>query len=349
MRRLLFQGLRRGADGKLVSLRKALLLFVISLIVGTLGFSLIEDYSFGDALYMAIITISTVGFEEVKPLTTNGQIFASLYIIFNIGVFAYTISAFSVYVVHGEIFKTIKIQKMERKIRALKDHIIICGHGKYGKEVRNYFLLHNMDIVIIDMKEKTFEGESDSLLYIVEDCTKDEVLIQAGVKRARSIITVLPDDTENLYTVMASRALNPGINIISRAVHDRAIDKLKLGGANHVIMPTQIGGYFMATLESKPNAVEFFSYLTNETLSDIRYAEIRFKEFPSQCIGKSIKDLKIRSVTGVNILAVMSEQGKYDVNPAPGTVITEDTNFIILGTQEQINAFHKFVKDYKAA
>jgi voltage-gated potassium channel len=348
MRTLLLQSLKGRSSGKFVSLRKALLLFVISLVVGTFGFTLIEDYPIGDALYMAIITISTVGFEEVKPLSSNGQIFASFYIIFNIGVFAYSISAFSVYVVHGEIFKTIKIQKMERKIRALKDHIIICGHGKYGKEVRNYFLLHKMDIVIIDLDQKTFEDESDSLLYIVDDTTKDDVLIQAGIEHARSIITVLPDDTENLYTVMAARALNPNINIISRAVHDRAIAKLKLGGANHVIMPTQIGGYFMATLESKPNAVEFFSYLTNETLSDIRYAEIRFKDFANECIGKSIKNLKIRSVTGVNILATMSEEGKYNVNPDPKTVITEDTNFIILGTEDQINAFHNYVKSYKA-
>jgi len=335
-----------GGKNSLVSLPKALLLFVISLVVGTTGFILIEGYSIHDACYMAIITISTVGFEEVKPLTTNGQIFASFYIIFNIGVFAYTISAFSVYIIHGEIFKTIKLQKMERKIRELKDHIIICGHGKYGREVQNYFQTHNKDFVIIDHDQSSFDGEDPSLLYIVDDTTKDEVLIQAGIKRARSIITALPDDTENLYTVMAARALNPNINIISRAVHDRAIDKLKLGGANHVIIPTQIGGYFMATLESKPNAVEFFSILTNETLSSIRYAEICFKDLNNNIIGKSIKDLNVRSVTGVNILAVMSEEGKYDVNPDPSTILTEETNFIVLGTQSQIDNFTEFVKNY---
>lgn len=250
----------------MMSLRTAILVFFAQIMIGVIGFMLVEDFSLREALYMSVITISTVGFSEVRPLSSNGQLFTSILILFNIATFTYLAAVASYFVIQGKFFKQIQQSFMDRQISKLKDHVILCGFGKYGKEVAAHFHDHNIPFVVIDIKEqKNNQLLGDNILFICDDATHDEALQKAGITRAKAIICALPDDTDNVFIVISAKNLNPSLNIISRAKEHKTQKKLHMVGANHVIMPEQIGGFYMATLVSKPGAVEFFHLLPEIT------------------------------------------------------------------------------------
>ncbi len=326
------------APNNFLSLRIALLLMAFNVFVGISGFMWIESYSLREAFYMTIITISTVGYAEVQPLDANGQLFVSLLIIFNIAVYAYLISAFTNFIITGKVFTNMKEKTIAKKIQKLQDHVILCGYGKHGREVAHNLINHKIPLVVIEKEEtKTDDLIIDkNHLFIVDDATHDDALIRAGVTRAKAIITALPDDTENLFTVLSARQLSKNIKIISRAFDPRSEKKLKMAGANHVIMPEQIGGYYMATLVNKPGAIDFFSFITNEYASDIGFEVITYDDMPESCKDKRILDLHIRKHTGTNIIGYKDINGKYIVNPGPETVIDKGCSLIVLGSEQQL-------------
>lgn len=193
-----------------------------------------ENYSLLEAVYMVVITISTVGYEEVRPLSSDGQLFASLFITLNIGIFAYVLSVFSYYVISGEAFRQAHFALIGKKIGQLKDHVIICGYGRYGREVTQHFQHHNIPFVVVERDAavvETIQQSSEKILYIQDDATKDEALQAAGIEHARALIAALPDDSENLFVVLTARQLNHKVNIISRASAQRSVRKLELAGA----------------------------------------------------------------------------------------------------------------------
>jgi voltage-gated potassium channel len=314
----------------------------MTLMIGCVGFKIIEDLNWVDAFYMTMITFSTVGFETVHELSREGKIFTSIIIVLNIASFAYAISVFSYYFIEGKFFHNMKINIMNSKISGLSDHIIVCGMGRYGEEIIRHFMLHQMKVVVIEISEEKIQelqSEFRNLLCIKEDATHDDVLLQAGITRASSIITALPDDSDNVFTVLSARQLNPNIKIISRAYETKSIRKLKLAGADHVIMPEHIGGFYMATLVSKPDAVEFFSFITNESTSDIGFEEVGFDDLPEEFRYKTIRENKLRELSGANVIGFKDENGNYRANPDPDTPFTPNTSFIILGNKKQLSKF----------
>jgi voltage-gated potassium channel len=336
--------------GSYLNFRFALILLAGALSFGVAGFVFLEGYSFREAFYMTIITISTVGYTEVRPLSPNGQIFVSILIIFYIGVFSYVVSAFTFYVIQGEFFKQIHLNFLAKRIKELKNHIIICGYGKYGKEIAAHFLAHHMPFVVIERDQEEVEaiqkGEA-RIVYIQDDATHDEALIKAGIEHARSLISALPDDTENVFTVLTARQLNPRINIISRARDPRSQRKLLRAGANHVVMPEQIGGFYMATLVAKPGAVEFFSFITNHYGSDIDFEEIHYEQLPGSCQGRTIRDLAIRKATGANIIGFKKANGEFIVNPGPDVIMEPGSSFILMGNSEHLQSMHDYLNHYE--
>ena len=333
-----------------MNIRIAIGLLLIEIVFGVMGFIAIEGFTLSEAFYMVVITISTVGYTEVHPLSESGQLFATVFIIINIGIFTYLLAVFSYYIIQGEIFKSMHSNMIKRQISELKDHIILCGYGKYGKEISTHFLKHKLPFVVIDIDPEEIEElqkGQDNILYIHDDATHDEVLIEAGIDRAKSIISALPDDSENVFTVLTARQLNKKINIISRALDPKSQKKLLLAGANHVVMPEQIGGFYMATLVNQPGAVEFFSFITDEYRSDIGFEEITFEELPSTCHGKSIRELRIRKETGANIIGYHAANGIYMVNPPPETRLEPGASFILLGNERQLAALKDFLENYK--
>jgi voltage-gated potassium channel len=337
-------------SGSYLSIRTALILFLLAIVFGTIGFTILEGYSLLDGFFMAVITISTVGYEEVKPFSEAGKFFASIYILLNIAVFSYAISAFTAFVIKGEIFKTMHLNLINKKIEELEDHVILCGYGRHGTEVAHHFSKHGIPFVIIESdhdKIIKIRESKDKILYIEGDATHDDLLVKAGIDRAKSLVSVLPDDTENLYTVLTARQLNKDIDIISRAVVSKSQDKLKLAGANHVIMPELIGGFYMASLVTKPGTVDFFSFITNEFESDMTFEVLEYGKVPALCKDKSIRELDIRHETGVNIIGQQKEDGKFIVNPNPDVKLTPGTSFIVLGSMDQIKNLKEYLKSYK--
>lgn len=333
----------------LLSLRAALLLLGLDLLLGIVGYRVVEGFGMIDAIYMTIITLSTVGYTEVQPLSAWGQLFTSVFILINIGLFAYLLAVFSYYVIEGKIFKSMHLNVIKNSIDKLEGHVVLCGYGRYGKEAALHFSKHQIPFVIIDNDAQEIENiqkSEERLLYLEDDATHDEALLAAGIKRARAIICALPDDSENLFIVLTARQLNVGMAIISRAKDPRSQKKLLLAGANHVVMPEQIGGFYMATLVSKPSAVEFFSFITNEARSDIGFEEISFDRLPPSCRSKSIRDLHLRRATGANIIGFRHADGHYEVNPGPDTVLGPGTSFIVLGSREQLKALLHFFEHY---
>lgn len=319
------------------------LLFV--LLLGIIGFMALENYTLVEAFYMTVITISTVGFTEVRTLQTGGQLFASFLIILNIGVFAYALAVFSYFIVEGKVFKNMFTAMINQQISELENHVIVCGYGRYGREISEHFFAHNQAFVVIEENSDKIEMMRQSeakILFIEADATTDEALLAAGIKKASCFITALPGDAENVFTVLTARQLNPKLNIISRSVDSKSISKLELAGANHVITPEQIGGFYMAMLVSKPGAIEFFSFLTSKYDGDINFEEIAFEDLPEGMQYKSIKDIRLRQNSGANIIGYRNGEGRYTINPAPEIILSPGTSFIVLGDRLQLKKMNGY-------
>lgn len=331
---------------KILNFKVALCLLGIEMVTGISGYMLLENYDWVEAIYMVVITISTVGFTEVQPLSAAGRLFTSFIIVLNIGVFAYFLAVFSYYVLEGEFFKTWFLKRMQKAINSLNNHVVLCGYGKYGKEISLNLLTHNIPFVVIDHaadKIDRLQHNDQPLLCLEGDATQDETLVAAGILRARAIITALADDSDNLYIVLTARQLNPRLNIISRAIEPKAGKKLMKAGANHVVMPEQIGGFYMATLVSKPGAVEFFSFITSENNTDIGFEEIRYEQLQPQFRASPIKELQIRHHTGVNIIGYRNHDGRYEINPSPDVALEPGCSFIVLGSEVQLKKLHELL------
>lgn len=335
-----------GLHTNLLDLRIALWLTAGMAALCTVGLMVIEELGFVDAFYMAVITISTVGFGEVQPLSEAGRLFLSVFMIVNIGVVAYALAAFSYYVIEGKLFEQLEANRMQNKVDKLTGHTILCGFGRYGKEIARHLMLHQEDFVIIEEKEEKLSHDDFTdadLPYVIGDATDDDVLARAGVARAGSLITALSDDSDNMFIVLSAKDLNPGLRIVSRAHQARSRRKMMKAGANHVIMPEQIGGFYMATLISKPGAVEFFSFVTNEMASDIGFEEVRYDQLPVELRDKSIREIDFRGRSGVNVIGHRFPGGKYVVNPAPDAALVEGESFITVGSRPQVLALRKML------
>lgn len=338
---------RLGLKSSLLDLKVALLLPLLMIMIGTLGFMFIEGYTFVEAVYMTVLTISTVGFGEVKPLSSTGRVFISVFMMVNIAVIAYALAAFSYFVIDGKLFEEMEKTWMQARVDKLEGHTILCGFGKYGKEIARHLLLHEQSFVVIEQKQNKLTVEEFAEIdvpYIIGDATEDDPLERAGIARARGLITALSDDSDNLFIVLSAKDLNPALRIVSRAHQERSREKMMKAGASHVIMPEQIGGFYMATLISKPGAVEFFSYVTNELASDIGFEEVRHDQLPEKLQGETIQEINFRSNSGVNVIGHRLADGQYVVNPGPEAFLKPGESFILVGSQPQVLALREFLK-----
>lgn len=315
----------------------AMLLLVI--VIGTAGYMLIDArFNFLDALYMTILTIGTVGFREVYPLTPTGQIFTIFLIITGFGTFAFAVSSLTSYVLSGEFREYYLTTRKLSTIEKLSGHVIICGFGRNGKQAAHILKKHDRRFVVIESKKDIVDSITHrySNLVIEGDSTQDEVLEKAGIKRAAALITTLPVDADNLFIVLSARALNAKLTIISRASDDNSDKKLKTAGANNVIMPDKIGGAHMASLVLKPDVIEFIDHITGQGGPDINLEEITFDNLPERLRNKTIRDMEIRNKSGANIVGFKTGNGEFIINPDPDTQLIPDGKLFVLGTPEQI-------------
>lgn len=317
---------------------------ILVLVIGVCGYYFIEDYGFLDAVFMTVITVATVGYREVKELDDAGKIFTSILIIFSIGTFAYAVSVITRYIIEGEFQTYFRHYQVNKEIQKLKNHIIVCGYGRNGKQACDQLRSEGVRFVAIESNPQIIAAmqEEQDLLFIEGDATKDEVLIEAGLESAKALITALPSDAANVFVVLTARDKSPKLKIISRASDDASEHKLKRAGADNVIMPDKIGGTHMAALITKPDVLEFIDHITGTI--NIRLEEILFKSLPDSMQNKSIRELEIRNKTGANIIGFKSASGDYIINPSPDTVMMQDAKLFVLGTQEQVSKFKEILK-----
>lgn len=321
-----------------------MLLGVIAL--GTIGYETIEDhYNFVDAFYMTIITISTVGFREVHELSDAGKIFTAFLIVSSFGIFAYSVSSITSFIMSGNYRKHFIENKMIKQINQLSGHTIVCGFGRVGSRATKELFDHGEKVIVIEQKEEVLKGFSheSELLYLIGDSTEDENLLNAGIERAKAIITTLPSDSENLYVVLTAKELCDKIVIISRASNPAAVKKLKIAGATNVIMPDIVGGAHMASLVITPDVNEFLDHISVQGAADVNLEEVAFSDIPDDKEYLTLKELNARNKLGVNIIGFKTREGEYIINPGPDTKILPDSKLFVLGTKHQINVFNRLL------
>ncbi|MBN1819780.1 MAG: potassium channel protein [Prolixibacteraceae bacterium] len=305
---------------------------------GTLGYHLIEGWPLLSCLYMTVITIATVGFKEVMPLSDSGMIFTIILILFSLGSLAYVSVTLARFVFDGELANYIKTYRVDKKISKLKDHVIIVGYGRNGEQAAIELAEHNMEFVIIDKRDNVISrvSEDSKLLYIKGDATHEDILEQAGVYKAKALIATTPNDADNVFVVLTARSMNPALTIVARASELESDVKLKRAGASNVIMPERIGGQRMAKLVTQPDVVEFVEHILLQKSKDVSIEEVSCKKMANCFIGKSIGELKVRDISGANIIGIKVSGARYVFNPDPGMILSRNDQLFVIGSPEQI-------------
>ncbi|PWK18184.1 potassium channel family protein [Xanthomarina spongicola] len=319
----------------------AILLLVVLLSAGVIGFKVLSQLTWIDAFYMTVITITTVGYGEVQPLDDTSKIFTIFLILTSVVIVGYAISIITEYIISKNNFEGLKQKKMQKKIDSLKNHIIICGFGRNGKQAATKLLAYEKPFVIIE-REKEIAEKFQSVLFpfVIGNANEDETLIQAGIERASTLISALPNDADNLFVVLSSRQINKNMNIISRASQETSYKKLKLAGANNVILPDKIGGDHMASLVVVPGLLEFIDNLSIVGKSNINIEEISVEQLYDTSEIKTIRDLDLRKKTGCSIIGYKDANGEYLINPEAELKLVPNSKIIVLGRPEQIQTLN---------
>lgn len=303
-------------------------------VAGTIGYVAL-GFGLLNAVYQTVTTISTVGFGEIEPLSTNGKIFTIVLILFGVGTALYTFTVLLETIIEGHVSNLLGRRRMERDIANLHDHVIVCGWGRVGRAIADYVSHAGQQVVVIDRDIERI----GTVPYpaIQGDVTEDEVLMRAGVERARVLVAAVNTDADNLYVTLSSRTLRPDMVIISRARTDSAEAKLERAGANRVVNPQRIGGDRMAAFALQPHVVDFLEVVMHDGSLEFRLEEVAVPP-NSRLAGASLRDAQIRERTGALILAMRQADKRFVTNPAPETIIESDHILIAIGTATQLAA-----------
>ncbi len=325
-------------------LRGAFLL-AVTILIGTVGFVLVEDYPPLDALYMTMITISTVGYGEVHDLSPSGQVMVMVLIIVGLGLVTFTVGAFATLLVEGQIKKLFGRRMMRRELDAIRDHYIVCGHGRMGQIVCEDLAAEGKPQVIITLDAVEAEQLAEAGHLVVEgDATEDEVLLRAGVTRAKALVATTSRDVDNLYITLSARELarseNPGLYILARAAEDKAARKIERAGADRVISPYRIGGSRLVQALLRPKVYDYMEVATSS-----RGIELLVEEFvipaESSLDGLAIRESDLRSEYDVIIIGVNDVSGNMAFNPGPDHVIRAGDTLILLGAKSQLQRLER--------
>lgn len=303
--------------------------------IGVAGYMSIEGFGFLDALYMTVITVSTVGYGEVHPLSEGGRLFTIGLLIASFGTFAYALTEVSRYLIDGGLRNYLDRIRLDKDIGKLSGHTIVCGYGRNGRQSAITLADNSIPFVVIEKdRERIVDLERNGRFFIDGDATHDDVLKRAGIATAKALITTLPTDADNLYVVLSARVLRPDLLIISRASDEGADRKLRHAGADNVIMPDRVGGAHMAQLVVQPDLMEFIDALKVRTGDQVMLDEVT----------SSVR-IRIGQMTegGVNCIGLKLPDGQMIYNPDPHTMVQPGTKFFVLGTRAQVRALEKRV------
>ncbi|MCX8031708.1 MAG: potassium channel protein [Thermodesulfovibrionales bacterium] len=317
----------------------AALLILLIITFGTIGYMVIEGWAFLDSLYMTVITLTTVGYREIHELSKKGIIFTMLIIITGTGTVLYALSVGAKIIIEGELQEIFGRRKMEKQIKELKKHYIICGYGRMGKIICKELENKGLKLVVIEKNPEAIDNKTSSL-FIKGDATKDEVLRQAGIEKASGLISVLPSDAENLYVVLSARELNPSLFIVARAGEDGSEQKLLRAGADRVVSPYYIGGIRIAHTVLKPAVVDFIEFATKSGNIDLQMEEILIHK-DSEIAGLTLDKCGIGRELGIIIVAIKRSSGDMVFNPTFKTNIKAGDTLIAVGEVSRLKILEK--------
>jgi voltage-gated potassium channel len=314
------------------SILKVLTAIAVTVALGTAGYMGIEGWGFLDALYMTVITLTTVGYREVHDLSDRGVVFTIILLVGGVGVVIFALTKGAQVILDLEYNQIFRRRRVEKAIRGLKDHHIICGYGRMGKIIAKELREEGVQFVVI---EKRPTQQEEGVLVLKGDATRDETLHEAGIDRAAGLISVLPSDAENLFVVLSARGLNPNLLIVSRAIEEGSEKKLLRAGATKVVSPYHIGGLRMAHTVLKPTVVDFLEFATKSGNIELQMEEIQIQE-RSALIGLTLEECGIGRDLGVIIVAIKQSTGDTRFNPTFRSTVQAGDTLIALGEKSRL-------------
>ncbi len=307
----------------------SLLVLLGVLVIGSIGFSVLEGASLLDSVYLTVITLSTVGYERPEWVHDGGKIWLILVIVFGVTAVAIAFSSLQAMVVGGVVRQALGRRKLETKISQLSGHVIVCGYGRMGKTVVEDLRHRNVPLVVIDESpERTAGLEELGILYVLGDATEEETLLRAGLKPARALVTLLQGDSDNVYVTLTARALDSDLMIVSRAEYQSTEPKLKRAGANHVITPQRIGATRVVNTLTRPYVVDFVDLAAKGVEIEMDQFEVRAD---SPICGKTLRSSDLRQRAQAMVVAIRHADGKTTFDPDPEDILRAGDNLIMLG------------------
>src|SRR5215204_1820864 len=329
----------------LLRIQSALLALAAITVAGVLGYMVFEGWSFTDALYMTVITLTTVGYREVRELDTTGQLWTMALLITGVGTLFYAAVSSVELVVEGTIRGYFGRRRMEAAIGKLNGHQILCGYGRVGRQVAEEFASDGVPFVIIEQDPETVaECVEEGYLALLGEASDDGVLEEAGVRRARGLVAAVDSDADNVFVVLSARKMNPELHIVARASSDASAAKLEMAGADRTLSPYAVGGRRLASLATQPFIVDFLDIVTRGEEG----IEFRLEEFSvpkeSPLANHTIGELQIGEKTGARVLAIRSPEGKFDTTPSAQDIIHPGDTLIVLGSRGQISRLEQLMR-----
>lgn len=321
--------------------------FLLALLIGSgcAGYMMIEGWRFADALYMTVITLATVGYSEVHPVSELGRYFTVILIFLGVGFFLYVGGNIIQFLVEGRIRLILGRHKLDKQIKKLKNHYIICGYGRIGRVLTRFLVEKYINVVVIEKsKARVPILNEDGVLYLIGESTDENVLISAGIKKAKGLITAVATDADNVFLVLIAKALNPDIFIVARAIQNTAKKTLQAAGADKVVSPYDLGARRMAHAVLRPTVIKFLEMAFADETADIQVEEMAIKP-KSELIDVQLMDSGIRSLMNIIILSIKKIDGSMLFNPEADTLLELGDTLVVMGKARDLNQLQQLLRN----
>lgn len=300
------------------------------------------NLSWVDALYMTVITVTTVGYREISDPGQAAKVFIIFLILFSVIIVGYSVSVISEFMLSRNNIDEIRRKRLLKHIKTMENHIIVCGYGRNGKQAVLRLQDYKRQFIVVEIDQQVIDNSAlNNENFLRGNASDDDILLKAGIEKASTLITALPQDADNLFIVLSARQLNKELKIISRASEENSYKKLKLAGANNVILPDSIGGQHMASLIVSPDLIEFWDHLSYGGNEGVNLEQISFEQMFDERQECSIIDLDLRQKTGCTIIGYKSPEGDYIVNPDLNMLLKPGSKIIVVGNTKQIERLQK--------
>lgn len=320
----------------------AFLSFLVLILIGTSGYQLLEGMTTINALYMTVITISTVGFGEVRELSSAGRVFTIFLILGGGGIAAYSLSVTAEFFMSGEWRSILVTRRSTRMLSNLSDHVIVCGFGRVGRRVSHELVHEEVPFVVVDTNpERVMHAEELGYIAVVGNAADENLLREAGIERARALVACVNSDAENVFIILTARSLKSDLQIIARANYEDSEPKMMKAGANRTIVPYDISGKRMVTMLVRPSVADFLDEVAHVGGMELLLEQIHIQP-ESPFAGRTLSDMNIRNNMGITVLACRHTDGKFETHPGPETLIEPDSIMLVLGTREQLRDMKRF-------